>query len=244
VNQKLALRILEKRQCVVKTAATGAEVLRALEDRSFDVILMDVQMPEMDGFEATAAIREKEKSTQQHVPIIAVTAHALKGDRERCLAAGMDSYISKPIDPKELFAAITQMVPDRQHTRLEIEAPGSEAPLDETSLREKIDNDEQLLQELIQLFQLDCPPLLQQIAEAIEADDPKPLELAAHALRGAIGAFAAKPASDAALKLERMAREHQTTGARHAYTVLQLELQRLQVALAALSFQGAGKSVK
>ena len=106
VNQYFALRLLQKRGYEVVLAGSGREVLAALEKQTFDLILMDVQMPEMDGFEATAAIREKEKATGTHVPIVAMTAHAMAGDRERCLAAGMDNYVSKPIRSQELFAAI------------------------------------------------------------------------------------------------------------------------------------------
>src|SRR5262249_13036563 len=106
VNQKLALRLLEKRGHAVVIAANGKEALAALEGQPFDVVLMDVQMPEMDGFEATAAIRAKEKVAGGHVPIVAMTAHAMKGDRERCLEVGMDGYISKPLQPSELFEAV------------------------------------------------------------------------------------------------------------------------------------------
>jgi len=102
VNQVLALRLLEKRGHTVAVAGNGKEALTALEKQSFDLVLMDVQMPEMDGFEATIAIREKEKTSGNHVPIIAMTAHAMVGDKERCLEAGMDDYISKPIRPEEL----------------------------------------------------------------------------------------------------------------------------------------------
>ena len=106
VNQTLAIRLLEKRGYVVSVAGDGREALAALEKDNFDVVLMDIQMPEMDGFEATAAIRQKEKFSGRHIPIIAMTANALKGDQERCLEAGMDAYIAKPIRTKELFAAI------------------------------------------------------------------------------------------------------------------------------------------
>jgi two-component system sensor histidine kinase/response regulator len=110
VNQTLAVRLLEKRGHSVSTAGTGREALAALEKESFDVVLMDIQMPEMDGFEATAAIRAKEKFTGMHIPIIAMTANALKGDQERCLSAGMDAYISKPIRTNELFATIEKVL--------------------------------------------------------------------------------------------------------------------------------------
>ncbi|MGH9455713.1 MAG: response regulator, partial [Terriglobia bacterium] len=106
VNQHLAQRLLEKRRHAVTLANNGREALAVLALQTFDVVLMDVQMPEMDGFEATAAIREMEKKTGEHLPIIAMTAHAMKGDEERCLQAGMDSYVAKPIQAQQLFLAI------------------------------------------------------------------------------------------------------------------------------------------
>jgi CheY-like chemotaxis protein len=106
VNQKLAVRLLEKRGHGVVTADNGAEAVAAFTRQSFDAVLMDVQMPEMDGLEATAEIRARERQTGRRIPIIAVTAHAGQADRERCLEAGMDDYVRKPILPAELFAAI------------------------------------------------------------------------------------------------------------------------------------------
>ena len=111
VNQKLAVRLLEKRGHTVFIAETGRAALGALETESFDLIMMDVQMPEMDGIEATEAIREHEKTTGKHIPIIAMTANAMMGDKERCLAAGMDAYVSKPIQIKELLAVIESFLP-------------------------------------------------------------------------------------------------------------------------------------
>ena len=102
VNQKLAARLLEKHGHQVTVTANGREALAALDQENFDVVLMDVQMPEMDGFEATAAIRVREESTGRHLPIIAMTAHAMQGDQERCLAAGMDGYIAKPIKAQRI----------------------------------------------------------------------------------------------------------------------------------------------
>jgi PAS domain S-box-containing protein len=110
VNQTLAVRLLEKRGYIVAVASNGRDAVAAIDEKAFDVVLMDVQMPEMDGFEATQAIREKEKSTGLHVPIIAMTAHALKGDEERCLSVGMDAYISKPIRTNELFRTIERLL--------------------------------------------------------------------------------------------------------------------------------------
>jgi len=111
INQKLAARLIEKRGYTAVVVSNGREALEALEKQAFDLMLVDVQMPEMDGFEATAAIREKERSTGLHLPIIAMTAHAMKGDQERCLSAGMDSYVSKPIQPEVLFKVVEGFIP-------------------------------------------------------------------------------------------------------------------------------------
>jgi two-component system, sensor histidine kinase and response regulator len=113
INQTLAIRILEKRGYAVTVAGDGQAALRALEKDCFDLVLMDIQMPGMDGFEATAAIREKEQRAGGHIPIIAMTAHALKGDQERCIAAGMDGYVSKPIRTSELFSAIESLLANK-----------------------------------------------------------------------------------------------------------------------------------
>jgi CheY-like chemotaxis protein len=134
VNQIIAVRVLEKRGHMVTVAQNGQAALQACATQTFDLILMDIQMPGMDSLEATAAIREKEIATGAHMPVIAMTAHALKGDRERCLAAGMDGYVSKPIRTIELFAAIEAVMQDRsapapaapptdQHTNLDEPMP-------------------------------------------------------------------------------------------------------------------------
>jgi CheY-like chemotaxis protein len=110
VNQRVATRFLEKKGHTVVLVDSGRKALAAWQEHPFDLILMDVQMPDMDGFEATAAIREQEKSGTKHVPIIAMTAHAMVGDRDRCLAVGMDDYISKPVNAYDLFAAIERLM--------------------------------------------------------------------------------------------------------------------------------------
>jgi CheY-like chemotaxis protein len=117
VNQTLAVHLLEKRGFSVIVAGNGREAVEAFANNQFDVVLMDIQMPEMDGFEATAAIRAKEKLAGGHVPIIAMTAHALKGDQERCISAGMDGYVSKPIRTSELFSTIESMLQNKESAR-------------------------------------------------------------------------------------------------------------------------------
>jgi two-component system sensor histidine kinase/response regulator len=129
VNQTLATRLLQKRGHSVVIVPNGREALAALDNQRFDVVLMDVQMPEMDGFQATAAIREKEIRTGAHIPVVAMTAHAMKGDRESCLAAGMDAYISKPIRASELFALIENALGSTPNETDNHDSNRSEQPL-------------------------------------------------------------------------------------------------------------------
>jgi len=124
VNQKLTVRLLESHGHSVVVVENGREALAMLAQQSFDVVLMDVQMPEMDGFAATARIRQQEQGTGQHLPIIALTAHALKGDQERCLAAGMDDYISKPFQPEDFYEVLARAVPPDGRPGQLAEAPG------------------------------------------------------------------------------------------------------------------------
>jgi CheY-like chemotaxis protein len=118
VNQLLATRLLEKGGHTVVLVETGTAALEALGKQSFDLVLMDVQMPEMDGLQATASVRLQEESTGKHIPIVAMTAHAMVGDKDRCLQAGMDAYISKPLSVKDLFATIECLFPDLESSRI------------------------------------------------------------------------------------------------------------------------------
>jgi signal transduction histidine kinase/CheY-like chemotaxis protein len=138
INRTLAVRLLEKRGYIVSTAADGREALAALEKEDIDIVLMDVQMPEMDGLEATAAIRKRERSTGRHTPIVAMTAHALKGDEERCLSAGMDAYISKPIRTIELFTTIERLLGKSQEAGAsdEVATKAGATPGDETLIQQ------------------------------------------------------------------------------------------------------------
>jgi signal transduction histidine kinase/DNA-binding response OmpR family regulator len=246
VNQRLAVRLLEKRNCTVEVVKTGREVLAALKKTSYDVVLMDLQMPEMGGLEAAAIIRQDEKRTGLHVPIVAVTAHAMKGDRERCLAAGMDGYIAKPILSGELYSAIERVLsvmakpkfqavrpaePPLDESLLRAHVDHAEPPLDESLLRAQVDHDDQLLREVIEIFQSSSAALLKEICIAIEKSDPRALEKAAHALNGALATFAAKPALNLSIRLETDARENQMNEAQRTYKELVVEVERLHAAL-------------
>lgn len=234
VNQKLAVRLLEKRGCHVQVTNTGREVLAALRKSCFDIVLMDLQMPEMDGFETTAAIREDEKITLQHLPILAVTAHAMKGDRERCLSAGMDGYLSKPIQAKNLYAEIQRLVPDVPEKISSGAGLSVRAAFDEEALRQRVDHDEHLLCELIDLFQKDHARLLHDIYTAICSKDSRLLEMTAHSVKGMAATLAAKPAADAAAVLESIGREGRVGRYTPAYDLLEKEITCLKLALADL----------
>jgi len=240
VNQKLAVRSLEKRGHRVTVAQNGKEALAALENEAFDLILMDVQMPEMDGFEATAAIREREEHTGEHVPIIAMTARAMKGDRERCLEAGMDAYVAKPIRRRELFRTIQRLLAGSPRSG----AAGSTGSqlgeiIDQASALERADGDQEVLKEVVRLFLEECPRLVSQIEGAIASADAKALEHAAHELKGAAASLSAKAAADAALELEQIGRDGDLSQVEDAKAQLEEQIGRLTPALAALVEDGA-----
>jgi two-component system sensor histidine kinase/response regulator len=223
VNQKVAVRFMEKRGHGTVVAESGKQALAAWESQFFDLILMDVQMPEMGGFEATAAIRQEERKNGRHIPIIAMTAHAMKGDRERCLAAGMDAYLSKPIDASELFELIESITPDR--------AGKQHDPVDTPALLARVDGDMGFLRELIALFLDDCPKMLARIRDAIGHHDAEALRSAAHALKGSVANFSAPAAVAAALNLETLGREARLAEAEAAYRDFEIQVEQVERAL-------------
>jgi PAS domain S-box-containing protein len=236
VNQKLAVRLLERRGHQVVVANNGREAIDLLKRQPFDVILMDVQMPEMDGYEATTLIRREEQRTGAHIPILAMTAYAMKGDRERCLAVGMDGYVSKPVRAKELFESIEgiQATPGQASSL----PPGhyrAEGILDEAEALHRLGEDRQLLRELAEVFLGECPSLLDTIRNAIANGDAVRLRIAAHSLKGAIDNFVAQAAYQSALRLEMIGRDGNLAEAEQACTKLLTEIDRLLPALADLA---------
>jgi PAS domain S-box-containing protein len=236
VNQLVAKRILEKLGHQVTVVSNGREALAATQAGQFDLIAMDVQMPELDGLDATGAIRAWEKSAGTHIPIIAMTAHAMKGDRERCLAAGMDGYTSKPIRIRELEQAIAQLFGP---------SPAAEEPLpqetredrviDGAALLAGVDGNRRLLWELVRLFLADCPRRLAGIKEAVRRGDGETLRIEAHSLKGSVGNFAANQALAAAQRLEIMGRDGELDKAGDACMALESELARLTEELTKLT---------
>jgi signal transduction histidine kinase/DNA-binding response OmpR family regulator len=239
VNQQLAARLLDKRDIKSLVVGDGREAVRILERERFDLVLMDVQMPEMDGFEATAAIRAKEAETGAHLPIVAMTAHAMKGDRERCLAAGMDAYVAKPIRPEELFEAIDACTRD-SGTRSEQPKPAVEDVLDRTAALAQMDGDAHLLAEMAGLLLQDCPRQLSAIRTAVANEDSKLVERTAHKLKGSLGIFGAKEGFEAALCLETMAAGGDLTRAQETLGVLEEALKRLTPVLEGIAGQAVG----
>ena len=253
VNQRLALKLLEKRGHTAVVAANGKEALAAYAAEKFDLILIDVQMPEMDGFAATRAIREREAYTSSapnqqaavspHIPIVAMTAHAMKGDRERCLEAGMDSYISKPLNPQQLYEVIESVIaPGTEAKNVAVEAEAAEPVFDREAVLARVEGDHELLKEIVGLFLGEAPDLLRSIRESVERRDAASLERSAHALKGSVGNFGAKSAYETALKLETMGREADLSGAPETLAKLEAEISRLGSALAALKDDLAERS--
>jgi PAS domain S-box-containing protein len=235
VNQRLAVRILEKWGHSVVVAGNGQKALEAHEQASFDLILMDVQMPEMSGLEATTEIRHREKTTGRHIPIIAMTAHAMEGDRQKCLSAGMDRYVTKPIDQKKLFEAVEGFLNQSPPKEL-IVMNETKAALnfDPSVALLRVDGDRDLLKEVAGLFLEDTPRLLLEIRNAILCADAKALERSAHTLKGSVGNFGARNAFEAAFALEQMGRAGDFARAEEIFAQLERQLALLAPALEAL----------
>ena len=235
VNQKLATKLLEKMGHSVSVAEDGKKALEAMAQGVFDLVMMDVQMPEMDGFEATRIIRNQEEDTGTHVPIVAMTAHAMKGDREKCLQSGMDGYVSKPIDPQKLYATIENLFRDKA-TDKDSESPSvAQYPvLNKTEILQRVGGDEVLLKEIVDLFIADHPRLVSEIRTAIREGDAQELEKAAHALKGSVGNFASESTFQAALRLETMGRNRDMAQAPEAMIILEDKIHQLREQLVSL----------
>ena len=236
VNRKIATRMLEKRGHTVLIAVNGKEVLASLDaqgERHFDLILMDVQMPEMDGMEATALIRRKEKDGGRHIPIIALTAHAMKGDREACLKAGMDGYVSKPLKADELIGAMEELFRRRPESGEEHFSADdkTEDVFDRERTLASVDGDMELLREVVSLFLGEYPKTMEEIRDAIAGGDPHRLNRAAHSLKGSLGNFGARATFDAALRMEMMGKNDNLNGAGVEFLLLTDEMERLTKAL-------------
>ena len=240
VNQELVLGILGIEGHAVTLAKNGKEATEILQNGKFDVVLMDVQMPEVDGYQATAAIREQERHSGRHIPIIAMTAHAMKGDREKCLAAGMDDYISKPIRVATLQKVLRTVQLDGQEPAGTVGAdaspsllPGGDSPefFDKNEARRQCLGNDALLGRVVQSF-LDSIPSSRQVLQMAAANgNLTALAKAAHALKGAAGSIVAQRCHKAALALERTAKDGNLERSKEVLDVLWKELDALEALL-------------
>ncbi|HEX4147129.1 MAG TPA: response regulator [Pirellulales bacterium] len=300
INRLVAVRVLEKAGHRIKVAVDGQEAVAALRHESFDLVLMDVQMPSMDGFAATALIRAKEKSTGEHIPIVAMTAHTMNGDRERCLDAGMDAYVPKPFEEEELFSAMWAAVGAAEEAAGDEIAEGAadglaDITVDETAVgvsgcaaheiavgvadcRAQAVSPQALLlaeraeggsysaaagargirpngscpngtatretdasqserafrKEIAEMFLADCPRALSEIRASIAARDGSALEQSAHTLKGSVGVFADRAATEAASAVETIGHDADWDRAPSALALLSREIARLATTLSEL----------
>jgi len=231
VNQKLALGLLKKHGHEVVVANNGREAVELARAGDFDLILMDVQMPELDGLDATRAIRDGEQQTGGHIPIIALTAHAMKGDRERCLDVGMDGYVSKPVRARDLYFAIEDTMADYGRRAGRPAPPVEPGVMDWDQALEAVQGDRGLLQELTEIFLEEYPGLLTLARDAVAGSDARSLQRAAHSLKGSARLFGAQSVYDVCYELEKTAKDGSTEDARDSLEVLDRELEVLSKSL-------------
>ncbi len=238
VNQMTATTMLEKLGHTVMVANNGRQAIDKINEQRFDIVFMDVQMPEMDGVAATGEIRRGEQATGRHMPIVAMTAHAMKGDKEMCLAAGMDDYISKPIRRKDLADVIARVALrflSADQTKGEPAAGStiddheeSRMILDEDALLEECDNDTGLIRRMVEIFDRDSRARLPRLSEAVRSGNAEVVKQEAHALKGGIGTFYAKAAYETAYALETMGSVGNLSQAEATLRTLERQLQSLR----------------
>ncbi|MGB2981828.1 MAG: PAS domain S-box protein [Candidatus Zixiibacteriota bacterium] len=234
MNQKLAVALLKKAGYSIDAVENGRLAVEAINRRAYDLVLMDVQMPEMDGFEATKTIRRKQDE-KRCIPIVAMTAHAMKGDREKCLQAGMDDYVAKPIEPQELLDTIerwTRSCDPNEATvgRKETVADGSlpVIPIDLEAALDRFDGDKEFLTNMLQEFLDSAFGQLETLKKAVEREDAELIEREAHSIKGAAGNLGATGIADVSLKLELLGRKANLSGASEVIAKLKTEFKRLE----------------
>ncbi len=233
INQKLAVRLLARRGHEVTVVDDGRKAVEAFKDGEFDIILMDIQMPELDGFGATAEIRELEAATGGRVPIVALTAHAMAGDETRCLEGGMDAYVSKPFRPEELFVAVEQLAKGARVA----EMPAEREPEDEVTIFDReqamaqFGDDPSFLVEIINIFLEEAEQLVADGQAALEAGDLPALAKVAHRLKGASGQMTAEEAQQAAYAVEMAGKAGEAEGIDDLWQTFLAALDRLRPAL-------------
>jgi PAS domain S-box-containing protein len=231
-NQKVALRVLQKMGHQADAAGTGLEALKAQERNLYDLILMDVQMPVMDGLEATREIRRlAEAFSKPRIPIIAMTAHAVKGDREKCMEAGMDDYLNKPIQPKELADMIARWAPREKTTEKDpasLQETGDRAILDRMELLERLGGDKEFLKEVLNIFLQDAPGRILSLREAISKNDARGIRFQAHTLKGSCANVGARALKEDARQIEVAGENSDLNRAKDLLPLLQKDFEDFQ----------------
>jgi CheY-like chemotaxis protein/HPt (histidine-containing phosphotransfer) domain-containing protein len=248
VNQKLAVRMLEKLGCRVDVAANGKEAVEMLGMLPYDVVFMDCQMPEMDGYDATAEIRRREARSGRRTPVVAMTAHAMAGDRQKCLAAGMDDYLTKPVRAADVAAALARWSRADANGTGPTEAEpraGEPAPIDPTVFANLADLDGNgsgsgsLLAELVEIFLTDTAAYIAALRRAADAKDAGGLNTAAHTLKWSSGVLGALGMADLCRQLEALGDASAPAGAAALIDRLEQEFGRVRSALEARLAPGA-----
>jgi two-component system, sensor histidine kinase and response regulator len=241
VNRTVALRTLEANGCDVVAVPNGREALERSSKERFDLLLLDLEMPEVDGITVVRRIREKERTTGEHIPVVAFTAHAGDADRERCLQAGMDGFVAKPFSENELAQAIGRVLrrplpaPDAERVEKAIRpAPVGEKIFDRGDALKRANGDPVLLVELTDLFLLETPETLQALELALAEKDFRSVERLSHRLKGALLTLSASPAARAALELETVASLSNEETCHRAHGLLREEIVKLEAELKAV----------
>jgi signal transduction histidine kinase/DNA-binding response OmpR family regulator len=234
VNQQVALEILQGLGCNVTIVSDGSEAVHAAQESHFDIIFMDCEMPVMDGYAATAEIRQRQKA-EDSTPIIAMTAHAMKGDRERCISAGMDDYISKPIDPETIAKVLRQWLPEAAPVPPPTAAPESEssdlAVLDMKQAMWITGGKMAMFKRIAEVFLLHMPERVEEIQRALAAGDAEECGRIAHSIQGAAASLGGRRVRKAALDIEAIVKEGNADALAGAVQTLLREFDLLQRAL-------------
>ena len=231
INQKLATRLLEKMGHHVALAVNGQEAIEMLRQKTFDLVLMDIQMPVMGGVDATRKIRAEEQRTGTHTPIIAMTANAMAGDAEKYLQNGMDGYVSKPIRADILRAEIDRLTKKAKSRKerivKEAEKDSSSLAFDSEELLARVDHDRELLRDLLLIFKEEFPRYLLALREAVEAGDGRRVAAVAHTIKGMLSNLAATQAAATAARLEHMGRQGEPSGFQEAFAAFERDAMKL-----------------